>query len=367
MRVLLRRAADAGTLGIAVDSAYSVRDRDGRALLTFDAAARAPQIEWGPDGPKWCGVSVAADQLVITPAIDGTLSLDGRRYRGVFAITNAGGGRVTVVNSLALEHYLAGVLRGEIPRRFRPASHDAIAVAARTYALFQIGARPEDADYHVTAGERSQVYVGLAGEDPTVLDAIERTRGVVLTAESDGQQRVFEAFYCSTCGGITAPASAFTGRPNVAPLRGGVACESAAAGGSPFLRWAEVRVPRGELWSRLLTAYPSLAPLDGLERIDVAQRSPADQPLLLRVVGTSGVERLLRPEEVRVAVGERKLRSAWFDVAVDADAFVFSNGRGFGHGVGLCQYGAEGMARAGRSASEILAYYYPSSMLARAY
>lgn len=366
LRVLLRRACDPSSTVFGVDGAYRVTDARGAELSRSEAGAAAVRLECGPDGVSWCG-SPAAERLVVKPARDGALLLDGRRYRGEFTLVAAGDGRVSVINGLALEHYLAGVLRGEIPRRFQPASHDAIAIAARTYALFQLGALGDEADYHVLAGERSQVYVGVAGEDSAVLDALMRTCGVVLTAECEGQKRVFEAFYCSTCGGVTASASAFTGRPAVAPLRGGVICEFAAAGGSPFLRWPAVRLSRTELWTRLLNAYPSLAPLDGLARIEVAQRSSSDQPTLLRLVGTTGSERTLRPEELRTAVGERKLRSAWFDVSEDTDGFVFSNGRGYGHGVGLCQYGAEGMARAGRSAAEILRHYYPQSELVRAY
>ena len=72
-------------------------------------------------------------------------------------------------------------------------------------------------------------------------------------------------------------------------------------------------------------------------------------------------------EDFRLSVGSRELKSTNFTIADDGDHFVFSNGRGFGHGVGLCQYGMETKAARGMSYVDILAAYYPGSLVRRVY
>jgi stage II sporulation protein D len=362
VRVFLGRAE---RVRIASRRGVEVVDGSGERLLR-DNASSAAEVSVAVDGLAWNGASLARTRIDVLPLGD-IIEADGVAYRGRLRLILDAEGRIAIINELPIEQYLQGVLRGELPRRFGAPAQRAMVIAARTYALFQCGVMAEGSDYDLYAGERSQVYRGVAGEDRDALEAVRRTRGVVLTCEQSDQQRIFEALYSSTCGGATASAEAFSGRPAVGPLEGSVRCSYCAAADSPFLSWPDVRMAGAVVWRRLSAAYPSLRGLERIERIGVAERNEHGRPTLLRLSGAQGRERTLRPERLRVAVAEGRIRSSWFDVREAGDDFVFSDGHGFGHGVGLCQYGAEGMARTSKSAAEILAYYYPGSRLARAY
>ncbi len=98
-------------------------------------------------------------------------------------------------------------------------------------------------------------------------------------------------------------------------------------------------------------------------------RTPEGRATRIEVTSNTGQSVVLRAEDFRLAVDPtgRIIRSTWFELSSDADSFIFADGHGFGHGLGMCQWGANGLAKLGRSAAEILAYYYPGSHLALAY
>lgn len=350
---------------VGAPAGVEVVDESGRRLMRDERSAGG-EVRANAGNLTWNAADLKRPRIDVIPLGD-VIEANGAAYRGRVRLILDAEGRIAIINELPIEQYLQGVLRGELPRRFEAAAQRAMAVAARTYALFQCGVMAEGSDYDLYAGERSQVYRGVAGEDRAALDAVRRTRGVVLTCEHSDKQRIFETLYSSTCGGATLSGRAFSGRAAVPPLAGSVRCPWCAAADSPFLSWPEVRVSRTVAWRRLSSAYPSLRGLERIERVEVAERNENGRPTLLRITGAEGRERTLRPERMRVAINEGGIRSNWFEVRVEGGDLVFADGRGFGHGVGLCQYGAEGMARGSKTAAEILAFYYPGSRMARAY
>lgn len=370
VRVLLNTVPDGASLLVGVSGPFQVIDRAGRVLWDSPSGLAPAPATRAADSLAWNGRDLGAWWIEIVPR-DRELTVDNVPFRGTLRIyirdAELGARELAVVNALALEQYLAGVLRGELPRRFSTAAQAALAIAARTYALYQIAALPADVEYHVMADERSQVYRGLRGEDAPARSVVAQTRGLVLVDAAASPQRIFEAFYCCTCGGVTQSAEFLTGKSSTRALNGGVSCSYCSAAGSPFLTWPSVKIPRAELTRRLVNSYPSLEPLGSIARIEVIERTAGDRPALLRLVGDSGRERTLRPEELRVALGGRRLKSAWCEIQRRGNEFVFEGGRGYGHGVGLCQYGAQGMALDGRSTSDILSFYYPGSGIERAY
>ncbi len=362
VRVYLGRA---DSVQIRSADGVEIVDDSGERLLRDDASA-AGEVRPAGGNLTWKGADLKRQRVDLIP-LGGVIQANGAAYRGRVRLILDAQGRIAIINELPIEQYLQGVLRGELPRRFDAAAQRAMAVAARTYALFQCGVMADGSDYDLYAGERSQVYRGVAGEDRDALDAVRRTRGVVLTCRHSDDQRIFETLYSSTCGGATLSARAFSGRPAVPPLSSSVRCPWCAAADSPYLAWPDVRVAMSVAWRRLSSAYPSLRGLERIEHIEVAERNENGRPTLLRITGAQGRERTLRPERMRVAINESGVRSNWFEARIDGGELVLSDGRGFGHGVGLCQYGAEGMARGAKTAAEILAFYYPGSRLARAY
>ena len=118
--------------------------------------------------------------------------------------------------------------------------------------------------------------------------------------------------------------------------------------------------------------YPKLKELGDISAILPARQS--DYPdfsrlTFIKLVGSTGKNDFLRAEDLRLTVDPtgNKIRSTICKIVMMGDKWVFSSGRGFGHGVGMCQCGAEGMARQGKTAEQILYYYYPGSKLIRVY
>lgn len=301
---------------------------------------------------------------------------NGRRYRGRLHVIRDLTG-LTLMNRLPLESYLAGVIGGELgPRRTdERQAMLAQAVVSRTFALKNRG-RWEQQGFDAWADVRDQVYVGVAGETPAAWEALRATRGEVVRYHAE----LVEAYYHSTCGGSTAAVEeAFQGaqgRPYLRPV------SDASGGGhyycelSPRFRWREEwdGARLRAILSRTLPAVMKTAA--GLPRVtDIAvTRTTASgrvgelriefQHADIRVAGTD-VRAVLRPQS------DQLLGSTAFQLAVTRDggevSHVVATGTGWGHGVGFCQWGAVGRARAGQDYRTIVTTYYPGTNVERLY
>ncbi len=292
----------------------------------------------------------------------------GRRYGGKFRVSAGDSGRLRVVNYVDLETYIACVLPAELFPHFETEAYRAQAIAARTYALYQMAQR-SSRSYDVVATEASQVYPGLqkSGAADRAREATRYTRGIVATWTSPTGEQIFCTFYSSCCGGRTQPVSQC--RPNyveIPPLSGNVPCNCGRV--STSYRWKrDTRLSKSELAGKLRSRFPKSAELGDVRAVEVASRSQWGRPTLLRIYGSRGKQLDMPAEEFRLAVGSRVLRSTQFR-AIDRGRDVeFVDGRGFGHGMGLCQWGMQEKALIGWDASAILKHYYPTMHLTRAY
>jgi stage II sporulation protein D len=254
-----------------------------------------------------------------------------------------------VVEVLPLEAYVAGVVAGEMPEGVPRAALEAQAVAARSYALVKkIEAQASNRRWDLGAGVLAQVYAGAAPH-AAARAAAEATKGEVLAL---GQEPV-EAYFHAICGGRTERGADALGR-DLAYLRS-VRCGQ--CDGAPRARWTA-----------------DVAPEDLARAAGLAGKATA-----VRVAGRTATGRVQRLEvsagasratisavDLRQRLGYARLPSLWFEVAARGGQFRFE-GRGAGHGAGLCQWGAAGFARAGRSYREILAHYYPGTEVVRMY
>lgn len=256
-----------------------------------------------------------------------------------------------LVNEVALENYILGVLRGELPLPEVPEEAAAAqAIAARSYTLhYLVQARPH---YDVDDTTLFQRYVGLkyAPDDRSLRAGVRATAGLFL----DYKGQPLKAYYHSTCGGHTTDVPTGLGREPLEPMAG-VPCEYCKA--SKYWRW-QVDLTDAEI----LRA----ADLSGsLRSLQVAEKGPGERAR--RVAVTTEARSLIRAGEFRRALGASKLRSTRILKLVRVEGGYHVEGAGWGHGVGLCQMGALGMAREGRSAEEITSHYYPGAALRRAY
>jgi len=340
-----------------------------RSVLVDDGyrwQARALELEAAPAG----GEPRLAD--ADAPA---ALKLGDRAYPGVIVVAaRPAAGAFDLINRTTLERYLPGVLASELYHHWAPAAFEAQAVAARSYALWTL-LRRERYDFDVEATQASQVYRGRTELDRAV-NATLATRGVVLTHDHE----LVRGYYSSCCGGITQDAAeVFPQASDMPPLRGVVTGDWCDA--SPRFVWGPVERDRDALSARLRAWGAArgrpIARLGRITRITVAAANGAGRPTRYAVADDRGGAFELDAEAMRLACNyagstapplpsEHRLHSAFVDAVVDGPAVRFE-GRGFGHGVGLCQWGAQGQAMADHNATQILATYYAGAALRQVY
>jgi stage II sporulation protein D len=275
---------------------------------------------------------------------------NGRDYARLIDLIRNGDG-IAIVNEVPMEDYVAGVLRAEAGERWPAEALRAQAIAARTYGAYHrmlAAGKP----YHLVASTAHQQYAGQVASGSAVWAAATETAGQVLLWEGE----LFPAFYHTESGGFTEDPRAVFAARNMPALRA-VRCEFSV--GSPHFYWS-LDLKLSDLAELLRRADVGVGAVTAIE---VTERTPSLRATWLTVQGTKGSVRL-RGGELRRIVGNDVLKSTLFAVAVHADTAQFA-GRGYGHGVGLCQWGAKGMAEQGYTARQILEFYYPGTLLAR--
>jgi stage II sporulation protein D len=278
----------------------------------------------------------------------GPLRVGTRDYVGALEVWRQGDA-LLLVDELPVEEYIAGTVRGEASERWPSEALRALAVVARTYALFQ-QARTAGRPYHVVAGTQDQSFAGWVTEGPA-RDAAFGTAGQVLT----WQGRVFPAFHHSDSGGFTEAAQSVFSGDGVPPLEG-VRDEFSME--SPNYTWT-VTLSLAVIGERLRRGGVDVGQVTGLI---VLERSPSFRVARLAVESSRG-SATLRGADFRRLIGYDALKSTLF-VPVAQDGVVRFEGRGWGHGVGLSQYGAKGMADRGYAYPQILEHYFPGTVLA---
>jgi stage II sporulation protein D len=292
--------------------------------------------------------------LLIVPDTGDYISVGKTMYPGLVALISKGDA-VQAINYVKMEDYVAGVASCEMPSNFDIAAIEAQAVAARTYALFTMGTM-RLMPYDLKDSQASQVYQGLTGTSSAGRRAAQKTSGVVMLFGSDWQ--FLPAYYCSTCGGHTAPASQMAGAPDIAPLCG---VECGFCGASSRYRWT-TSIPAAEMEKSLSAAGYVTGQLTDIQ---VSKTSPGGWVEAVDITSAGGTKRLTG-YAFRQVVGAPKLLSTDFTVAQSGDSYVI-DGKGWGHGVGMCQFGADGMGREGYNYAKILQHYYPGIKLVKIY
>jgi stage II sporulation protein D len=285
---------------------------------------------------------------------DGELEVNGSRYRGHVLLRRTPSGQLAAINCVPVDHYLYSVLGSESYRSWPAAALEAQALVARSYAMWRMAQR-RDGDYDLHATVADQNYLGVAKETPEFRAAVDRTAGVVLLY----QMKLFRCYYHSTCGGQTEAVERAFPDPPLLPLSG-APCSFCTA--SKHYHWRRP-FSRAEVADALRRGG---ATLQGVASIEVAQRTPGGRAQEVAVDTTEGRRLTLSGGDFRQRLGPARLPSTWFEVRATAGGFEF-DGRGWGHGVGLCQWGSKGMAEAGYSAGSILEHYYPGAALQRVY
>lgn len=300
----------------------------------------------------------------------------GRRdYRGTLDLFRDRTG-LSVINRVGLEAYLGGVVGGEMGRRDSSEMEAlrAQAVVSRTYALRNMGRwRADGFDFQSTVAD--QVYGGVQGENPLAMQAVRDTRGLVITAAG----APIDAFFFSTCGGHTADGTeAFRGaeRSYLRSIADVDAAGVAYCSISPRYHWRDEwsgEALRSVLSRTLRETGLASGDVGRIRDVVAEGRTASGRVARLAIATSSGTLSVDGPRIRRVlqTTDGEILRSTVFELAVSKDGGSVSrlvvNGMGAGHGVGMCQWGAVGRARAGQRYPDILAAYFQGTQLQRYY
>ncbi len=335
---------------VAVVGSYELVDgtdgsllKKGRNLAASKVTATGRGIRIGKE--EW-----SRQRIVVKVRRKAGLYVNKRPYRGDLLIAKEKGNNLLFVNTVDIESYVKGVLVHEISPKWPLASIKAQAVAARTYAFYQRQVM-KDKLYDVTADVSSQVYGGSKAEKDRTNRAVNFTAGEILTYKG----KVFPAYFHATCGGVTEKASELW-QIDVEPLAGGRLCSFCSS--SPHYFWKtvlELKAIRDRLGERYVLQGEAA-------NLAVKERNPTGRVRTLVIKDKKDKTMEISAKDFRQLMGPDVVRSTNFSITLEQGKVVLS-GKGWGHGVGLCQWGAFGMARQGYIYEKILEFYYPGAVL----
>ena len=398
VRVLLLNNVAECTL--EVPSAFRIASADSAPEPPADQPAMEPLPEPAKiglaDGRLVFGATpLAGKEVTLCQEPPYIFGLNGLRYRGRLKLVVNGDGRsFDAINLVPLEPYLAGVVGEEMPGYWEPQALKAQAIAARTYCLFVKNRFGANRSFDLRRTQSSQVYGGIGAESSQIWDAVNSTRGQVLVSpelmteigtitdcrrQSNRQSAIinpqscglFPTYYASSCGGHTTGSEEVFG-DSFGPLKG-VACSYCKdVAKLELFHWPAAAFDRATITKRLIERYPNLESLGEITDLTAIEEScygSYSRLRRIRLTGTTGRTDTLRAEDLRLALDPsgRKIRSTMCLIVPSGDGWDFVSGRGWGHGVGMCQCGAEGMARLGSDAQSILQYYYPGAEIVNVY
>jgi len=341
------RGADGIIVRVMIDktSGGSVIDSERPMRIMYPNGMTATAV-----GPIVLDATSTVGKMLVEPG-GRPLRYNGAPYRGSIEICQSEG-KILVINRVTVREYLMSVVPGEIPSKWGREALKAQAVAARTYCYTHLyHAAGRRTLYDLSSTTDSQVYRGMNVETPETTEAVAATDGEILTYGD----RPIVAYFHSTCGGKTSDAK-FVWEHSDLPYLRSVECSYCAA--SPKFAW-QTRLSREEVRSAFTRRYPTISSIKG-----ITLKKKHGRVVAVSVRHSRGTI-VLRGNEFRLLFQPDRIKSLMFSSRVSGRDLIIT-GYGWGHGVGMCQWGAKGMADRGFSYREILAHYYSGVSLSGA-
>ncbi len=283
---------------------------------------------------------------VVTPLYveswNSNISINDIPFRGSFEIHNIIG-KLNIINLLAVDEYLLSVVPSEIPASWNMQALKAQAIAARTYTYYHIQTNKGNSLYDLDSSTKFQVYRGSSVENPSTTAAVMESSGEIISSNDE----LILSFFHSTCGGKTLSDKYVWGGKGHQYLEGKncTFCKS-----SPEYKWS-VDLPLLEIKKYLIKTYQSIG---DIQNITFFRQN--DITVKVKIKHKFGnIE--MSGNDFRLLFPSKKLKSSYFTSEKTKNGLRI-HGRGWGHGVGMCQWGAKGMAEKGSKYSEILKFYY---------
>lgn len=288
--------------------------------------------------------------IKIVPETNARIFINGRLFKGPIEIFRTKNTKLLVVNYIDIEDYLLSVLPKEVSPRWHIEALKAQAITARTFAIYQIKSRKKKI-YDVTADAYSQMYGGITSRKWNTTRAVRLTRGQVLTYKGN----TLPAYYHAACGGHTEDAGRLW-NIKLLPLKG-VKCPYCYR--TPHYKW-HLAIGLDEVENKLKEKGYSIT---GISSIDTDERDSSGR-IRHFILGSMNSNMKIPVNDFRSTVGLKLIKSTncWVKLRKGT---VYFKGFGWGHGVGLCQWGSYTMAKRGHKAEDILKFYYPGAEIAR--
>ncbi|MDD5488909.1 MAG: SpoIID/LytB domain-containing protein [Candidatus Omnitrophica bacterium] len=317
---------------------------DDKLDIHDGVTARAPRRGIALEGHLY-----ELDRIRIYPYRNKGIRVDNVVYRGNIEIIR-NEERMDIINRVDIEDYLKGVVPREMNSFWPFAALKAQAIASRSFTVYET-IRRKNREFDVTNDTFSQVYGGRSAERWRTSGAVDATRGQVLAR--DGV--VFPAYFHSCCGGHTQDSSRVWGKRMA--LLEGVKCRWCRW--SPHFRW-QAKIPTATILEGLKARGYDV---DRIDDIKIGPRDDSGRVVSIRIRSWN---RWLEigGDDLRSAVGRKYLKSLNMNIKKYPRFYLFS-GYGWGHGVGMCQWGALKLAFDRWGAEKILKFYYPNTEITR--
>jgi stage II sporulation protein D len=334
---------------IGIDKSYVrvlIDKSSDRCIISSDsrmkiAEIKSRNIKYDGKGRSIYFYPEMIEHPIIIESWQSPLSVNGKRYRGMIELHNVLG-KIYVINILRIDEYLFSVVPSEILSSWDMESLKAQAVTARTYAYYHM-MKKKDLLYDVDATNNFQLYKGIAVETERTSKAVEETSGEILTYKN----QPIIAYFHSTCGGRTID-DKFVWDGNDLEYLTGIKCSFCKE--SPVYSW-DTKLTLYEMRRFLRREYKGVGTITG-----ISFRKREGRVVSVVIRHRNGIIKL-SGNNFRLLFPDKKIKSLLF-VARKTKRGLILHGHGWGHGVGMCQWGAKGMAESGADYKEILKYYY---------
>ena len=293
--------------------------------------------------------SIWGNRIKVEPQKGSFCIVNGRRYRGIIWVVNEGS-LLEVINELSVEDYLYGVIKLEISPTWPLSTLSAQAIVARTYVFERI----HNGELPITNLAYDQVYGGVEAEDPLCRIAVDLTRGEIITYN----EQPIKAFYHACSGGYTTSSRAIWGE-NYPYL---ISQKDPFSLNSPYSHWI-LKLSAGQLEKKFKMGGLNIK---NLKSIRVLNKDISGRARTLVIECKKNKKVFISGSEFRKIIGYDLLRSTFFTIKKSKDKFIFI-GKGWGHGVGMSQWGAKVMGEIGYTTDEILEFYYPGTQIKKVY
>lgn len=301
---------------------------------------------------------------------DSIIRINGKKYRGRIKIFSDNS-QIKIVNQIGLEDYVKGVITREMPIGKGNENYEALkafSLCIRTYALVKIF--EHKSYYDIYPDTRDQVYGGADSENPYTSSIVDETRGLILSYNN----LPAVIFYHAACGGYTEDVKNVFSNNNLPYLKSIKDGNDPYCSIAPRFNWSE-EFSEQLFVSRLYDAGFVNSKNFTIGNIVISSRyeSGRVKELVITLIDSNQKEKIISLYGnnirgiIKTADGRSILRSTFFDISIDQNKTVIISGKGYGHGVGFCQWGAIGQSRQGIDYKKILNHYFPGIQISKYY